>query len=129
MQAIERPRSEGFLRLAAISCLIVWAVTAALILLRAVSVAEGSSLPAWFSEGSALGVGVQALQGVLMLVCWVGSIYVWAQAGRREPLSLVALIVLIFLGAIFGPLYILFATRHTRARGTVEESKTVQGRY
>ena len=87
---------------------VVWATL--LFLLRARSVARGVDL-AWLADDAPLTLTANVVAGVAMVICWIGSVFVWARSTQRGVIHGVALIMLIFLGVFVGPFYILLALR------------------
>ena len=60
-------------------------------------------------------LALDSVRAATMLICWVGSVYAWSRVDGRV-LHGAALVMLIFLGAVAGPFYILVTARRWSPR-------------
>src|SRR5262245_24913786 len=108
--ALMSTRSKRFLMIAAWSCIVSWGAWAGLIGLRMASAVRGN-IPAWLGPNALPELAINVVCVLAMLICWLGSIVVWAKSGRRGILHSALLPILLFFGAIVGAFYILVALR------------------
>lgn len=101
------------LTIASLAWFLIWVVSAVLLLARAQATADGVH-PSWLEPSAALPLTVDVVRVALILICWIGSIYVWASAGGHGVRHTLALITLVFFGMLVGPFYILITNRRTR---------------
>lgn len=88
----------------------IWIVSGVLILLRGAALARGH-VPEWLQGQSSVAIAGEVVRAAAMLVSWIGSIYVWAKVPRKGFLHGLALVLLVFLGMVIGPFYILASKR------------------
>jgi hypothetical protein len=110
LQVVDELSVKRFLHWAALTCVLLWIVSGVFIALYSVGVARGHA-PTWLHEQALPQTVLGYLRAAAMLICWIGSIYVWARVPRTGLLHGAALVGLIFLGMVVGPFYILISER------------------
>jgi len=86
--------------------MLTWAAWIGVNLARMATAVHGA-IPTWLGGDAFVMLALDFVRAATMLICWVGSVYAWSRVGVSGVLHGAALVMLIFLGAVAGPFYIL----------------------
>lgn len=110
------------LRTIAVLTLLGLAVLVSLEVLRALQSSRGIA-PTWAARAAPIPLVVNWVTFVLMVISWIGAVYLWSVAPSRGAIKAIILVGLVLFGFFIGAFYILLA-----GKPRIADSAAIPGR-